>query len=120
MIEPPKPSSRSCVAHAALATPPPISRTSTSAMRRSVRSAAVGRELLGDRLLEARVEDQEDRVADLDERVGLGHEALAAPQDGDDQAALRQVDLLDRLAGRGRAGGHLDLDDLELLGREVE
>ena len=51
----------------------------------------------------------------------LRHEAAAAAQDGDDQAALgHRRDRCTALAGRGRALGDLHLDDLELLAGQVE
>ena len=65
--------------------------------------------------LEARVEDQQHLVAGLDDGVGLGHEAAAAAQHRDDQAALGQLDVVDALAGRRRVLGDLELDDLQPL-----
>src|SRR4051812_4366206 len=80
----------------------------------------VGGELLGDGLLEPRVEHEQHLVTGLDDGVGLGHEALATAQHRDDQAALGQLDVRDRAARGGSAVAHLDLDDLKLLGRQVE
>src|SRR5436190_3181075 len=107
---PPKPRDRSSRAHSADATPPPMSRTSTSATG----------ELRRDALLEPGVEHEQHLVAGLDDRVGLGHEAAAVAQHRDDQRPLGQRHVSDLLPVRGRAARHLELDDLQALLLERE
>src|SRR4051794_33970887 len=80
----------------------------------------VAHETGGDVVLDARIEDHQDLVAGLDDGVRLGHETRAAAQYGDHERALRQPDLLDRLAGGGRVVGDHELDDLQPLLGQVE
>src|SRR3954466_5601880 len=117
-MEPVKPCSRSSAAQAAEATPPPMRRTSA---RRSATPGAVGRELRGDRRLEARVEDDHDLVAGLHHGVPRRHPAgRVLGQDGDDERALGEPDVADGPPRRRGAIADLDLDDLELFALEVE
>src|SRR5256885_5318049 len=70
---------------------------------RSPSASAARRELRRHVVLQPGVEDEQDLVARLDDRVGLGHEAAAVAQHGDDQRALGEVhlrDLLDRKSTR--------------------
>src|SRR5947209_10292168 len=101
---PSNPRERSSAAHAAPATPPPTSRTSTTR-----------RELRRDVVLQAGVEHEQHLVARLDHRVGLGDEAAAVAQHRDDQRALGQLHVGHLLARRRRVAAHLQLDDLQPL-----
>src|ERR1700723_983370 len=72
-----------------------------------LRHRTTGREELGNRLLEARVEHKQDLVAGFDDGVGLGNEATASAQHRDDQAAFGQLDVRNALADSRCVGAHL-------------
>src|SRR4051812_30186360 len=102
-IEPSAPSSRSQRAQLPDARPPPIRRQATEragSLCRSRLGLLVARpaEALGDLVLEAGVQHQQQLVAGLYNRVGQRHEAGAVTQDRDDQRAVRQAQRLHFLA----------------------
>ena len=71
-------------------------------------------------VLLARLEDREHLVAGLEHGRADGDLRLAVPHHGDQARALGERELLDRLAGDGRALVDLHLDDLEVLLAQLE
>src|SRR5215211_8410715 len=95
-IEPPAPSSRSVAAQLAAATPPPISRKSTS--RSAMRGSGGARlarwlEHRRDLVLEPGVEHEQHLVALLDDRVGERDEPGAVAEDRDHERALGDAEV---------------------------
>src|SRR5215211_40460 len=74
----------------------------------------------GDARLEARREHHEDLVAGAYLGLPGGDEARPVSEYRDHEHSLGEPEVLDTRPGRGRVLGHVELDDLELLLREVE
>src|SRR5690606_21364822 len=99
--------------------PPPMSRKSTRRSGNRLAPALQPEERF-QLILLAGVEDGEDLVAALQDRVRGGDEAAAAAQDRDQQAPFRHFEVADAPPGDLRVAAQLHLDDLDLLLLQVE